>query len=111
MSKNNVLYILIIMIIGTFICYAVAESNHTVIHDDEKPWYPIADDAHDLEKCYEKCEQTYDKFLSKKSINRRRRCRHLCKKLNKCIEWCTESSADEEVFRLCIQEHCKLRFS
>ncbi|MED6172824.1 hypothetical protein PIB30_053528 [Stylosanthes scabra] len=109
MTKTNVLYVLIIMIIGTFICYAISEFEDAIIRDLEKPWFPIADDAHDLKKCYAKCEQTYDKFLSKRSTHRRERCRNLCKKLNKCIEGCNEHYGNEEESKKCIEEYCNQR--
>ncbi|MED6106598.1 hypothetical protein PIB30_005882 [Stylosanthes scabra] len=110
MTKNNVPYVLIILIImitGTFICYAIAEFNGTVIHDHEEPWNPIANDAYDLQMCLDKCEKAYDTSLSKRSVYRWRRCRTLCRKLNKCIKWCNEESVDEEASKICIEENCK----
>ncbi|MED6114959.1 hypothetical protein PIB30_085507 [Stylosanthes scabra] len=86
-----------------------AEFNHTVIHDHEKPWNPIFDDAYDLKACLDKCEKAYDKSLTKRSAGRWTRCRTLCRKLHKCIEQCNEHYGNEEESKICIEIYCNQR--
>ncbi|QHO25879.1 uncharacterized protein DS421_12g384770 [Arachis hypogaea] len=87
MAKHGMLYLLIILIIGTIICYVNIEFD-SFIRDNEKAWYPTLDDISylDLELCRKKCDQTYNRFSSSKSRHRWQRCIQLCKKLNEDIE-------------------------
>ncbi|KAL1369404.1 hypothetical protein AAHE18_02G194000 [Arachis hypogaea] len=89
MSKYGVLYVLIIMIVET-IMYSVIVGFDSFIRDDEKPWYPSFDDSYYLilnrDACYKKCDQTYDKFSSSTSKPRWKRCRQVCRELEKLIE-------------------------
>ncbi|KAL1369401.1 hypothetical protein AAHE18_02G193700 [Arachis hypogaea] len=82
MSKLGVLHVIIIMIIGTIIYSVIAEFD-SFISDGEEPWYPSITDHSSLELdvCYKKCDQTYDKFSSLKSNNRWKRCRRMCREL------------------------------
>ncbi|MED6172823.1 hypothetical protein PIB30_053527 [Stylosanthes scabra] len=87
----------------------VAEFNHTVIQDHEKPWYPTLDDAYDLKACFDKCDKTYGISLTKRSVHKWRKCISLSKKLHKCIEDCNEQYGNEEESKMCIQEYCNKR--
>ncbi|QHO25890.1 uncharacterized protein DS421_12g384880 [Arachis hypogaea] len=104
MTKYRVLYALIIMlIIGKIICYVNVEFDGFV-RDDEKMWIPSIDDAYDLNSCYRKCNEAYDSRSSRKSRNRRQRCRESCKRLNRYIEWCKERCrGDEDAYKKCIE--------
>ncbi|QHO25885.1 uncharacterized protein DS421_12g384830 [Arachis hypogaea] len=85
MSKYGVFYVLIIMIIGTIIYSVIAEFD-SFIHDHEKPWYPSVDNYHlyrDRDVCYKVCDQIYNKFSSSISYSRWKRCRNVCRELEK----------------------------
>ncbi|MED6106605.1 hypothetical protein PIB30_005889 [Stylosanthes scabra] len=99
MTKNGVLYILVVMIIGIIIC--------SVIRDNEQPWNLSVDDAINLEACMNKCNQMYDKSWSKLSYNRWQRCRHRCKWLNECVQMCKSLyRGNEKLLEKCIKD-CK----
>ncbi|MED6225396.1 hypothetical protein PIB30_093284 [Stylosanthes scabra] len=107
MTKNGVLYILVVMIITTIICSVIAEFDN-VVRDKEKPWYPTVDDAFNQGACQNKCNQTYDRSLSKLSYNRRKRCIHRCRWLNECINLCKSlHRGNEKLFEKCINKDCK----
>ncbi|QHO25895.1 uncharacterized protein DS421_12g384930 [Arachis hypogaea] len=103
MTKHRVLYALIILIIGTIICYVNVEFDGFV-RDDEKMWIPNVDDAYDLDSCHRKCNEVYNSRLSRRSRNRRRKCRESCKRLNWCIKWCREQChGEEDAYKKCIE--------
>ncbi|MED6106603.1 hypothetical protein PIB30_005887 [Stylosanthes scabra] len=106
MTKNGVLYILVVMIIGIIICSVIAEFDN-VIGDNEKPWNLSVDDAINLEACMNKCNQMYDKSLSNLSYNRWKRCRTRCKWLNECIQLCKSLYPGKKILlEKCIKD-CK----
>ncbi|KAL1369402.1 hypothetical protein AAHE18_02G193800 [Arachis hypogaea] len=106
MTKYDVLYVLIILIIGTIVCYVNVEFDG-FIRDNEKAWVPSVDDAYNLDMCYRKCNEAYD-TSTRKSRNRLYECKKLCKNLNQCIEWCKERCrGDEDAYKKCIEQRTK----
>ncbi|KAL1369403.1 hypothetical protein AAHE18_02G193900 [Arachis hypogaea] len=103
MTKQGVLYVVIILIIGIVICSLNVEIDY-FIHDNEKAWYPNVDDAYNIVLCYKKCNKGYN-TLSKKSRNRLSRCRKMCKRLNDATKWCrTRCHNDEVAYKKCITQ-------
>ncbi|QHO25898.1 uncharacterized protein DS421_12g384960 [Arachis hypogaea] len=106
MTKHNMFYVIIIMIIiGTIICFVMAEFDG-FIGDNEKASFPrTTEDAIDLAACYNKCNQSYDKLVSPISKHRWENCRMLCKALNNFTETCKELyGGNKDKYKRCIEE-------
>ncbi|KAL1331857.1 hypothetical protein AAHE18_12G217400 [Arachis hypogaea] len=94
MTKYDVLYVLIILIIGTIV-YVNGKFDSFI------RVVPSVDDAYNLKTCHRKCNEAYD-TSSKKSRNRLYECKKLCKSLNQCIKWWRKRfHGNEDIYKKC----------
>ncbi|QHO38820.1 uncharacterized protein DS421_4g123750 [Arachis hypogaea] len=82
MTRKGITHIIVILVVGVFICFSIVES-HDVLKQSRSPPPPSKTISFDLQACNKQCDKLYqsDEHLL-------RECKKICNNMNKCYVRC-----------------------